>query len=597
MQVSTLRENDHYYLYVHKGNKVVRFAPFRAEEPFGGLVSSFSFIGYLTFDYQFSPIFWPDEHPVVIPSTNIRCVGSLSVLDDTARFSIFAKKNCNTVFLEDIEADTCGSVSDGTSCDIWFLHQLPNFVFKPSEFPLTFLHPAPPTGIPVRIPPWHNPLLFLQEVMPRSLFQQALPRQEPSQLSFQDALPQSLFQDAEASSHPSLLTVPLDYDSMTTANLTTVSPSDVLFGYHWEDVSPLHSANPDDPSTNEAPVLHADLRTRTPREDILTSVQKQSLKQLLTTSPWGPPIKLGKYIFLVASLVGTVNPFDYDAYMRRLVTTSFMKALNFYGIAYETLLDEPLVIDTNVIVTWEYYRNNFLTYFKEYASDIRKVVRGGTTPATEFTVDPEERSAKMLQIINLLASGKRLLIQEAITIIVLTQGFKGSAIFRVIPTLRRLSRRQCKRQGEIGGCISASRQNHLSSKLLLFPSLVIEMTKAMSLYKTYQAILPDGDPNHKHPKLEIPDLYHQIITALDDMYAHPNRFINFFQVVGKLPYLQEENILVLNSKNQVPKKLMQDLDPINDVVAHPPLEVPNAQYRFPDSFHDVFVDEAYFRPL
>lgn len=190
------------------------------------------------------------------------------------------------------------------------LERLNGIAFNPAQFPNGFLPPIPP--IPVGFPAqglvsWDALDPFIQQ-----------------SLSFSDML----------------LPLCMDFDNDRTVDLTVASTVDDMFESDLDDDSFLSNAI----IADEANVPHEELHWRlTLMDDSLDCHQKKLLKVALVTSPWGRPIKLARYLYVGHILVGMpVNPFSMrEPDCRRLITTSFLRALHLDLKTYEELREIP----------------------------------------------------------------------------------------------------------------------------------------------------------------------------------------------------------------------------------------------------------------
>ncbi|KAG1852162.1 hypothetical protein F4604DRAFT_1933728 [Suillus subluteus] len=389
MQLSTIPVNTGpIYVYVHSEkmrSPVLRLLPLANDEPFHGLSSRFRFIGYAAHDYQLAPIYWPEEYySLTHSSCNIvRQIGFLTFEHQCTKYSLYEIEPESSGFLEDICAPFCGANLEGTLCPIWVLDQLKGIPFNPAQFPNGFPPPAP---IPIDFPaetPWNTLDSFSQQSI--------------------------MFPEM-------LLPLSLDFDNDPTIDLTAASTLDNMFVPALDDSNLMNTTNfTYHQPIDEVQVPHVELHWReTLKDNPLDSSQKKSLKLVLLTSPWGCPIKLAKYLYVGYVLVGLpANPFSIrEADCRRLITASFLRALHLDLKTYEGLHEEPLMVVNNAgsetRLGWSNLRNRFLETSGDFTSEMRKVIRGGTTPESG----------------DLLNSGDQIMVQQAITKLIVTQGFR-----------------------------------------------------------------------------------------------------------------------------------------------------------------------------
>ncbi|KAG1861375.1 hypothetical protein C8R48DRAFT_774123 [Suillus tomentosus] len=560
-----------FYVYMNSGcrtsSRVSRLVPLRVEEPFHGLIGRYIFIGYAAHDYQLSPVYWPEQYyNFTDPSHEIiQHVGFLSRGNSARHDSIYQIEHGGAVFLQEISTPFCGVSPHGLLCPIWLLDELRGIPFHLATFADGFPPPAPLTPIDLPLP-----------------------------LSWKDL---DLFSPSTFSNSPFHQPIEFDYETMTPD--PTATSSDVV-----------HTPSEDDNGQSDAMIfadhqpavhIHEELHWRqASKEDLLDACQKKSLKIMLPNSPWESPIKLGKLIYGGYLLVGLpTNPFAiHEVDSRWMITTSFLRALHLDLQTYEQLRTELLIVlnDTGsqTAVGWAYLREKFLDVFTDITSELRKVIKGAMTPYTGFASNADHQASKILHLIDLFNSHHQEMIQEAITSLITTQGFMEvlwRSLFRPIATLP-------------GG------RARLAD---LYPEAIQTLTGFLSkgivgvlITLIYQAFTLPLPLNPNNPMLKSFDIYPIIMNALDDMYAHPERFPAFFVVAEKLPYLREQNVLAIDPKTREPKtvtvhgmkrpKNMSDVRNIVIVTA-PELEVPYAQFTLPLSFKAVTVHRSYFTGL
>ncbi|KAG0694141.1 hypothetical protein DFH29DRAFT_1035258 [Suillus ampliporus] len=515
--------------------QVLRLLPISNEEPFHGLTGRFIFMGYVGHAHQLSPVYWPEEYLALAhpPHEILRHVGFLHIANDNMRLNIYEIETGGSAFLNDYRTNFCASNLHGSISPIWLpvfsspqQHTHTDFLLLPPPAP-----PAPPA--PVDIPAW-----------------------------------QTLFAQFISGYEPTLIELTSVFDHLTAPTLPDDDDSDIMSLISTQSIS-------------EAQPPHPDLPWRhTVRGDILDKSQKLVLKGLLAASQWGCSIKLAKYLFIGHFLVGIpINPFFVPAAVsRRLITTSFLRALRFNQNTYDELSKEPLTIvnddGSETVVGWSYLRNRFLDFYIDATSELRKITWGSTSPLAGFAVNEDQKMEKILNLIVAFNSSNKRQVQKAICDLIGTQAFKEvlwAALLRPIAELAEGNARLAD----------------------LYPDAIQTWTGYLrkgivgvliTLAFTLQI------PSHL-TNLKVPELYPSIMAALDEMYMDPDRFAAFFQVVRELPSLQETNVLVMDPKNRVPKymtdemgvrwiKTLEDLGPI-DVVFTSDFEVPHAQFTFP----------------
>ncbi|KAG1851134.1 hypothetical protein F4604DRAFT_1686940 [Suillus subluteus] len=511
-------------------------------------MSRFTFIGYAAHDYQLAPIYWPEEYySLTHSSCNIvRQIGFLTFEHERTKYSLYEIEPESSGFLEDIRAPFCGANLEGTLCPIWVLDRLKGIPFNPAQFPNGFPPPAP---IPIDFPmetPWNALNSFSQQ-----------------SITFPEML----------------LPLSLDFDNNPTIDLTVASTLDDMFVPALDDSNLMNTTNfTYHQPIDEVQVPHMELHWREILKDnLLDSSQKKSLKVVLMTSPWGRPIRLAKYL-----------------YVGRLITASFLRALHLDLKTYEGLREEPLMVVNNAgsdtCLGWSDLRNRFLETPVDFTSEMRKVIRGGTTPESGFGDNAEQQAQLKLRIIDLLNSGDQIMIQQAITDLIVTQGFREllwASFFRPVVDF-------------------ANGQARLAD---LYPEAIQTLTGYLGkgvvgvlVTLMYQTFTPHTTRDSY--KLKTLQVYPQIIAALDDMYAYPHRFDVFFQAARQLPCLREQNVLSIDPKSQNPRtiidpltdeKRMKTLLDIHDIVVVPPpdeLAVPYARFTLPHSFKAVDIHHS-----
>ncbi|KAG1886259.1 hypothetical protein F4604DRAFT_1675904 [Suillus subluteus] len=451
-------------------SRVLRLLPLVNDEPFHGLSSRFTFIGYAAHDYQLAPIYWPEEYYSLTHS-------SCNIPESSG-------------FLEDIRAPFCGANLEGTLCPIWVLDRLKGIPFNPAQFPNGFL---PPTPIPIDFPtetPWNTLDSFSQQSI--------------------------MFPEM-------LLPLSLDFDNDPTIDLTAASTLDDMFIPALDDSNLMNTANfTYHQPIDEVQVPHVELHWReTLKDNPLDSSQKKSLKLVLLTSPWGRPIKLAKYL-----------------YVGRLITASFLRALHLDLKTYEGLREEPLMVVNNAgsetHLGWSDLRNRFLETPGDFTSEMRKVIRGGTTPESGFGDNAQQQGQLKLRISDLLNSGDQIMVQQAITELIVTQGFR-------------------------------------------------ELLWASFFQPMYQTFTPHTTRDSY--KLKTLQVYPQIVAALDDMEQN---------VLSIDPKSRNPRTIIDPLTDERRMKTLLD---IHDIVVIPPpdkLAVPYARFTLLDSFKAIRIRKAWY---
>ncbi|KAG1831701.1 hypothetical protein EV424DRAFT_1342699 [Suillus variegatus] len=289
------------------------------------------------------------------------------------------------------------------------------------------------------------------------------------------------------------------------------------------------------------------------------------------------------------------NPFSMrEVDCRRLITASFLKALHVHLTTYEKLCEIPLtvanIIGSETRVYWSQLRNRFLDYPIDFTSELRKIVRGGTTPDAGFGKNTEEEAEIKLHIIDLMNSDNESMIQEAICKLIVTQGFRELlwvALYRPIADLPEGQARLADFYPEAIQTLTG----------YLGKGIVGVLVTLM-----HQSFIP---PHAEKVHLKMLEVYPHITATLDMTYANPHHFISFFDVARRLPHIWEENVLYIDPKSHQPRiivdpvtneKRMKVMDDIEDIIVEPPhdeLAVPYAQYRLPHSFKSVDIHELY----
>ncbi|KAG1722649.1 hypothetical protein EDD22DRAFT_854110 [Suillus occidentalis] len=510
MQLSALLQPAHapaapIYVYMNSGSRtlsqVSRLVPLRAEEvcchrlaatptdmsfqPFHGLVGQYLFIGYAAHDYQLSPIYWPEHYcNLTDPSHEIiQHVGLLLHVNSPVQDSIYEIEHGGAVFLQEVNTRFCGASPYRLLCPMWSLDELHGISFHPATFPKGFPPPALPAPSDLLVPlSWQD-----LDLRSSSSFSNS-PYHQPNDFDHE------------------VMTI----DPTTTTTTTTTTSADFVHAPVSEDSGQFNAMIALD---------HHHLR------------HKKLLKTALATSLWGHPIKLGKMLYAGHLLVGLpVNPFAiHEVDSRWLITTSFLKALHLNTQTYEQLHDVPLtVVDeagNKTAVGWSYLCERFLDFFIDFTSKLRKVIKGSMTPDAGFASNADHQASKSLHLIDLFNSNNQEMIQEAITHLIETQGFKEvlwSSLFRPIVAL-------------------TEGQARLAD---LYPEAIQTLTGFLGkgivgvlITLIYQAFTLPLPADMKYPRLKSFDMYPIIMFTLDNMYAHPDHFPTFFMVAEKLPYL------------------------------------------------------------
>ncbi|KAG1875746.1 hypothetical protein F4604DRAFT_1924810 [Suillus subluteus] len=511
------------YVYVHSErmhNRVLRLLPLRNDEPFHSLSSRFLFIGYAAHDYQLAPIYWPEEYREFFkPSHNIiHLIGFLASDNNFVKYPIY---EIELWILQDICPLFGGPGPQGFLCNIWVLEQLNGIPFNPTQFPNGFLPPAPPipVGFAAQVS-WDAFEPFVQQ--PFSFSEMSLP-------------------------------LYMDFDNDHTVDLAVASMVDDMFESALDDSSFFSNAIVAD----GADIPHEELHWRlTLRDDSLDCSQKKSLKLTLLTSPWGCPIKLAKYLYVGQILVGMpANPFSMrEVDCRWLITTSFLKALHLDLKTYEELHEIPLTVVNSVgsetHMYWSQLRTRFLDYPIDFTSELRKVVRGGTTPDAGFGNNTEEEAQLKLHIIDLMNSGD--------------EGM-GSGNSSGLPY--------------IDPSLTSEGQARLAD---LYPEAIQTLTGYLGkgivdilVTLMYQSFIL---PHAEKVQLKTLEVYPHIMVALDVMYVNPHCFYSFFDVARKLPHIREANVLSIDPKSHHPRiildpvmneRQMKVMDNVKDIIVKP----------------------------
>ncbi|KAG1738460.1 hypothetical protein EDD22DRAFT_959514 [Suillus occidentalis] len=543
MQLSALLQPAHapatpIYVYMNSGSRtlsrVSRLVPLRAEEPFHGLVGQYLFIGYATHDYQLSPIYWPECYRNLTDPSHeiIQHVELLSCLNSPVQDSIYEIEHGGAVFLQEVNTQFCRASPYGLLCPMWSLNELHRISFHPATFPKGFPPPTLPAPSNLLVP------LSWQDLDLRS----------------SSSFSNSPYRQPNDFDHEVMMIDP----TTTTTTTTTTTSADFVHAPVSEDSGQFNAMIALD---------HHHLR------------HKKSLKTTLATSLWGHPIKLGNMLYAGHLLVGLpVNLFAiHEVDSRWLITTSFLKALHLNTQTYEQLHDVPLMVvdeaGNETAVGWSYLHERFSDFFIDFTSELRKVIKGSMTPDAGFASNVDHQASKSLHLIDLFNSNNQEMIQEAITHLIETQGFKEvlwSSLFRPIVAL-------------------TEGQARLAD---LYPEAIQTLTGFLGkgivgvlITLIYQAFTLPLPADMKYPRLKSFDMYPIIMFTLDDMYTHPDRFPAFFTVAEKLPYLQEKNVLVIDPKSRDPRTIMvqgvkrpKNMSDVRDivVVTAPELEVPYA---------------------
>ncbi|KAG1805829.1 uncharacterized protein BJ212DRAFT_1303894 [Suillus subaureus] len=210
-----------------------------------------------------------------------------------------------------------------------------------------------------------------------------------------------------------------------------------------------------------------------------------------------------------------------------------------------------------------------------------KVVKGGITPYAGFASNADNQASKILHLIDLFNSGNQEMIQEAITSLINTQGFKEilwHSLFRPIAVL-------------------AGGRARLAD---LYPEAIQTLTGFLGkgivgilttlIYQAFTLPLP---LNLNNPRLKLFDIYPIIMIALDD-------------IGQEAPLPARANVLVIDPKSREPRTMMvngvkwpRNMSDIRDivVVTTPELEVPYAQFMLPLSFKAVTIHSYTYQQL
>ncbi|KAG2035461.1 hypothetical protein BDR03DRAFT_983622 [Suillus americanus] len=234
---------------------------------------------------------------------------------------------------------------------------------------------------------------------------------------------------------------------------------------------------------------------------ILDKSQKLLLKSLLAASPWGRSIKLAKYLFVGHFLVGMLNNLFIvpEAISRQLITTSFLRALCFNQQPYKELSEKPclMIVDDSgqkTVVRWSYLHNQFMDFYIDITSKIRKIMQGSTSPLAGLVTHEDQKLEKILNLIVALNSVDQTLVALLRPITELADS--NARLADLYPdAIQTWMGYLCK------GIIILSRMNNKNHANLY------------QMYQVFTLQIPSDSMNLKAAKL-----HPRIMAALDDMW-------------------------------------------------------------------------------
>ncbi|KAG1888387.1 hypothetical protein F4604DRAFT_1916309 [Suillus subluteus] len=325
----------------------------------------------------------------------------------------------------------------------------------------------------------------------------------------------------------------------------------------------------------------------------------------------------------------------------RVITCSFLTALQINGKTYTDLMEQPLILRNGkekTSVGWRIIRthvrrisslsslppNTFeqlLSLFDNTKSELRKVVKGVMSPVTDFCAKEEIKTMikRFLSILNSghsqaisdrvdtrtsLAQPYIVQVQEALAELVVHQLFREILWVALFVPIDGLADR--KSSGRIAdlfpeelcasvGCLAQDTVGNLLA--LIYHMMLLVLREG-----------PNKESVTSYKRHEV--MNEVIISALAPMYANPDKFPKFTETIMSLPFIMYEHVLDMNPKKKCPgmngkdRKGREMEDIVKTIIVTPPNDVPG-RHGLPNSrgfycyrsFTDVFCIPSDFEPL
>ncbi|KAG1863142.1 hypothetical protein F4604DRAFT_1683727 [Suillus subluteus] len=288
----------------------------------------------------------------------------------------------------------------------------------------------------------------------------------------------------------------------------------------------------------------------------LTQPQRAILTREMKRSPWWRIVMLTRCLFMGGLWVGQHrNPFNASPTdVRRLITNSFLTALDMVNKNYTEMLAQPvnatIAAEQTISAGWSIFRVNLAKTLDNTKAELRKVVKGSMSTYTNFCQahDMEERINYFVFLLN---SGKHYQVQQAISELIPQQLFRELLWASLLCPISGLGD-----EGRHGRVADLFPEEVISKFKCLAQvpvcNLLTLVTSIHQLYNTMTLVLKEMNPSNVD-YCGSGDMNVILMSALDEMYGQPHLFPDFTDAVMALPFLTASNVLPIEPKLQRPR--------------------------------------------
>ncbi|KAG1765666.1 hypothetical protein EDD22DRAFT_845285 [Suillus occidentalis] len=474
---------------------------------------SYDLVGYLADHHQISPIYCDTSLKQAQPWTNqLDQIGWLAIEGDITQHvlhALFQKTLAGGAHISAINSSYCRPSPLGVPLPMWPVEDLQSasIQFHPAPFPYGYPPPTYLTTTPTA-------QSMCQVQVPSNNIVESLPSAASSIFELQ-----------------SMANTDLDYSSYqhwgpsTTASVNGVSEpalpvSDGLTETSYEQLG-----------------LHSDLQWRDTSAGewgSFTRLQKAVLTREMKKTPWWRIVLLTRYLFIGDVWVGQhsdplhTSPLD----VRRLITNSFLTALDLIEKTYEDMLAIPVEVMTapgqTVSAGWTVFRITLAKTLDNMKGEIRKVIKGSMSTHTNFC-QAHNMEERIKYFVVLLNSGDNDKVRRAISELVVHQLFRELLWATLLCPISGLGD-----NGRHGRVVDLFPEEVLSKFNSLAKRPVCNLLTF--LYSTMIMTLREINPGNIN--YHAADAMHFILlSALDELYANPNMYPEFTAAVMALPFL------------------------------------------------------------
>ncbi|KAG1852377.1 hypothetical protein C8R48DRAFT_777545 [Suillus tomentosus] len=503
------------WLYIPAVGEILQLVQLAHEEhPFVSITTgSYVVIGYHANYNQVSPIYCERSFQEARPWTGqLTQLGWLIVpgeKDTTHLHELFAATPTGSAYISAITPTCCRANARGIPMPTWLLEELLNASVQFSYAPFPDGYP-PPIVTSVQQPMYDAPPPANSSALDNTLSDVLLaPAFDLTPMEFQE------------------LDCGYNYWELSTiTSLSGIDDTALPFLDQVNEVDKVDGVLTKEPALE---VFHPDLQWRQSKGgvwDTLNRKQRESLTRAMKKTFWWRIMMLTRALFVGGLWVGErQNLFTiHQVEVRRRVTNSFLTALHLTYTTYKEMLERPVVITfangVTVSAGWPEFHRNLAKAFDESKGELRKVIKGGMSPYTNFVrqaiseligehVFSELLWASLFHPNSKLADGRRS---------ARLADFFPEEVF---------SDFNCLAQKPVGNLMT-----------LLYQSMVITL-------KEREALVIDCRAPEEMNKI--------IMTALDNMYAYPDRFPIFTGRVKALPFIKGSNVLPIAPKSGLPR--------------------------------------------